>query len=290
MDNATFAAEAAFEAHHWWFVGRRVLFSQIIERLGLSRNAAVLDVGTSTGTNLRMLRAMGFVDVTGLDQSEEAIRFCAEKGLGRVQRGDVCSLPFSDNSFDLVLATDVLEHVSADTVAMAEVRRVVRPQGYVLLTVPTFPLLWGLQDNVAHHLRRYRLRELLEKLKAAGLQPRNYFYFNYLLFVPILVARQLIRLLRIRVSSEGELNPTWLNHLLLAVFMIDIKTAGWLRPPFGVSGLVVATPCPSMSGSEEKYELRDSPVKPAPGAARVDCVNLAGGANRPVGLYRCIIR
>jgi ubiquinone/menaquinone biosynthesis C-methylase UbiE len=131
LDNATFAAEAAFEAHHWWFVGRRVLFSQIIERLGLSRNAAVLDVGTSTGTNLRMLRAMGFVDVTGLDQSEEAIRFCAEKGLGRVQRGDVCSLPFSDNSFDLVLATDVLEHVSADTVATAEVRRVVRPQGYV---------------------------------------------------------------------------------------------------------------------------------------------------------------
>ena len=182
MDNAAFAAEAAFEAHHWWFVGRRILFSRIIRKLGLSRNAAILDVGTSTGTNLRMLRRMGFVDVTGLDQSEEAIRYCAEKGLGLVRRGDVCSLPFSDNSFDLVLATDVLEHVAADTVAMAEIRRVVRPQGYALLTVPTFPLLWGLQDNVAHHLRRYRLRELLAKLQAAGLQSRSHYYFNYLLF------------------------------------------------------------------------------------------------------------
>jgi len=118
-----------------------------------------------------------FVDVTGLDQSEEAIRFCAEKGLGRVQRGDVCSLPFSDNSFDLVLATDVLEHVSADTVAMAEVRRVVRPQGYVLLTVPTFPLLWGLQDNVAHHLRRYRLRELFGKIESGWPATAELFLF-----------------------------------------------------------------------------------------------------------------
>ena len=81
MDNATFAAEAAFEAHHWWFVGRRVLFSQIIERLRpVAERGGPQMLARSTGTNLRMLRAMGFVDVTGLDQSEEAIRILRGEG------------------------------------------------------------------------------------------------------------------------------------------------------------------------------------------------------------------
>ncbi len=80
MDIATYAAEAAIEADHWWYVGRRLLFSDIIKALGLPESADVLDVGTSAGTNLRMLRDLGFARVIGVDQSREAIRFCAEKG------------------------------------------------------------------------------------------------------------------------------------------------------------------------------------------------------------------
>jgi SAM-dependent methyltransferase len=242
MDSATFAAEAAVEAGHWWFVGRRTLFSRIIERLGLPRDAAVLDVGTSTGTNLRMLRGLGFSRVTGLDQSPEAVRFCAEKGFGDVQLGDVCALPFPDQCFDLVLATDIVEHVPADLAAMRELRRVLKPRGYLLLTVPTFRLLWGLQDDVAHHQRRYRMPELLGKLRTAGLNPQQHFYFNYLLFLPILIARRLMRLLRVRVASENNLNPGWLNRILLPLFLFDIRTANWLKPPVGVSALVVAAP------------------------------------------------
>ena len=89
MDIATDAAEAAIEADHWWFVGRRLLFSDLIKGLGLPRDAEILDVGTSTGTNLRLLRNLGFARITGVDQSPDAIRFCAEKGLGAVRLGDV---------------------------------------------------------------------------------------------------------------------------------------------------------------------------------------------------------
>ena len=74
MDIATYAAEAKVEAIHWWFVGRKVLFAQIIEAFKLPQDAPVLDIGTSTGTNLRMLRDLGFTEVTGLDWSPEAIR------------------------------------------------------------------------------------------------------------------------------------------------------------------------------------------------------------------------
>jgi SAM-dependent methyltransferase len=192
-----------------------------------------------------MLRDLGFVGVTGLDRNVDAIRFCAEKGLGNVRLGDVCNLPFPDDFFDLVLATDIFEHVSADDVAMEEIRRVLKPDGHLLLTVPTFQLLWGLQDDVSHHQRRYRMPALLGKLRLAGLHPQRHFYFNYLLFLPILVARRVMQLLRVRLASENNLNPAWLNKVLLPLFLIDIRTAGWLRPPVGVSALVVASPLPS---------------------------------------------
>jgi SAM-dependent methyltransferase len=241
MDTATYAAEAATEADHWWYVGRRLLFSDIIKTFGLPESADILDVGTSTGTNLRMLRDLGFVRVIGVDQSREAIRFCAEKGLGEVQLGDVCALPFGDHRFDLILATDIIEHVEDDLGALRELRRVLRPGQHLLLTVPAFSLLWGLQDDVSHHKRRYRLPELLEKLHRADLAPVQHFYFNYLLFFPILMSRYLMRILNVKVASENDVNTEWLNRMLLPVFRLDVRTATWLRPPIGVSALVVAT-------------------------------------------------
>ncbi len=189
-----------------------------------------------------MLRELGFTNVTGLDRSPEAIRFCAEKGLGDVKLGDICELPFAGGSFDLVLATDIVEHVADDVAAIAELRRVLKPGGHLLLTVPTFPLLWGHQDVVGHHQRRYKMRDLLRKLRGGGLEPERHFYFNYLLFLPILITRQLMRVLGVRLASEAEMNPGWMNRALLPLFLFDVKTAAWLRPPVGVSGLVIATP------------------------------------------------
>ena len=82
MDIATYAAEAAVEADHWWFVGRRALFSQIIETFNLPQDAAVLDIGTSTGTNLRMLRNLGFTEVTGLGLEPGSNPILLREGFG----------------------------------------------------------------------------------------------------------------------------------------------------------------------------------------------------------------
>jgi SAM-dependent methyltransferase len=188
-----------------------------------------------------MLRGLGFARIIGVDQSPEAIRFCAEKGLGEVQLGDVCALPFGDRRFDLVLATDIIEHVEDDLSALRELRRVLKPGRHLLLTVPAFSLLWGVEDEVSHHKRRYRLPGLLEKLRRVDLSPEQHFYFNYLLFLPILVTRRLIRMFNIRIATEGELNTEWLNHVLTPLFRLDVKTAARLRPPVGVSALAVAT-------------------------------------------------
>jgi cyclopropane fatty-acyl-phospholipid synthase-like methyltransferase len=79
MDFATYAVEAEVERTHWWFAGRRDLVGRLISRLGLARDARILDIGTSTGTNLRMLGELGFTRFEGLDFSEDAVKWCDKK-------------------------------------------------------------------------------------------------------------------------------------------------------------------------------------------------------------------
>ncbi len=240
MDIATFEAEADAEATHWWFAGRRTLFARELKRLGVSRTDRILDVGTSTGTNLRMLKERNYPNVVGLDLSPVAIEYCARKGLGQVELGDVCAIPHDDESFDMVLATDVIEHVDDDRKAVSEIFRVTAPGGYALITVPAFHALWGLQDRVAHHKRRYLRRPLIQLIAASGFTVEHSYYFNYLLFVPIWLARKIIRVLPVDLESENQVNNPLINGVLGGVFTLDIATAPVLRPPFGVSILAVA--------------------------------------------------
>jgi SAM-dependent methyltransferase len=239
MDYATYEVESQVEATHWWFVGRRKLFGQLIKTFHLPPAANILDIGTSTGTNLRMLRDLGYCNVRGLDLHDEAILWCASKGLGNVDKGDICNIPSPDHVYDLVMATDIIEHVDDDITALREIARVLKPSGRAIITVPTFPSLWGLQDIVSHHKRRYKKQELVFKLNKAGLITDKCFYFNYLLFFPIWFTRQVIHLLRLNLSSENQLNSVYINKLLRFIFMIDIATAKIFNPPFGVSALAV---------------------------------------------------
>lgn len=241
MDLLTYAVEAEVEASHWWFVVRRRLLADTIARARVSPTAQVLDIGTSTGTNLRLLKDLGFANRCGLDPSDEAIRWCAEKGLGHVERGDVCHLPFDDGAFQLVLATDIIEHVDDDMRAISEIRRVLAPGGTAIISVPAFQSLWGLQDEVAHHKRRYRKKALLDLIRRGGLVPQESFYFNYLLFLPIWTARQLIDLFHIQLDSENQVNTLLLNRLLTWIFTLDVATARVVQPPFGVSIMAVTT-------------------------------------------------
>ena len=185
------------------------------------------------------MKELGYSRRVGLDCSEEAIRWCAEKGLGEVRRGDIRDLPFGEDEFSLVLATDILEHVEDDVKALAEIHRVLAPGGVAIITVPAFESLWGLQDDVAHHKRRYLKRDLLQRIRQGGLACQDCYYFNYLLFAPIWAARRLIKLLGIELQSENQVNTPVLNRVLTWIFTLDVATARFVRPPFGVSIVAV---------------------------------------------------
>jgi SAM-dependent methyltransferase len=151
-------------------------------------------------------------------------------------------LPFADGAFDLVTALDVIEHIDDDVAALGELRRVLRPGGRLLVAVPAFTFLWGRQDEVSHHRRRYTRATLARALAQAGFAVVRESYFNTLLFPPIAAVRLGRRLLRRpgRRQSDFELGPARLNGLLGAVFGAEAALVARTDLPFGVSLLALA--------------------------------------------------
>ena len=241
MKEHTYPIMFRVEQAHWWYTGRRKILAGFVEaicREVTDRRPRILDVGCGTGANLLMLAEYG--DAEGVDISEDALAFCRERGLDKVRLGAGEELPYEDATFDLVTAFDVVEHMDDDLAGLREMRRVLRPGGRVLLFVPTFMFLWGLQDDVSHHRRRYRLPELRRVLEEAGFEIERTTYANITFFLPILLMRKLMRLTGIRAESENTINVTALNGVLGRVLGAESSVLKVMNLPFGVSGLCVA--------------------------------------------------
>jgi SAM-dependent methyltransferase len=232
---------------HWWFVGRRRILLEVLDRY-LAPNGSharrILDVGCGTGTMLTYLAAFG--NAEGVDIDEEAIGFCRDRGLQNVRLGEAANLPFDDGSFDLVTALDVVEHLDDDVAAFREMKRVLRPGGQILVTVPAHRFLWGDQDEVNMHKRRYNARELRARLVESGFDVVRISYMNAVLFAPIAavrLARRLEHRLRPRIQVQSDFRypaPRPVNFLLAAVFGAEGPILRRVNIPFGVSILALA--------------------------------------------------
>ena len=154
------------------------------------RRPRILDVGCGTGANLKTLSEFG--DAEGVDVSPDAIEFCRERGLTNVKLGAAEELPYESGTFDLVTALDVVEHLDDDVGGLREMRRVLRPGGHALIFVPTFMWLWGVQDVVSNHRRRYRLPELRRALEEAGFEVERATYANITFLPPVFLIRLLM--------------------------------------------------------------------------------------------------
>jgi len=244
MDHRLYGQLREIEGRHWWFRGRRRILLAALEQLDI-RATQVLDCGCGAGSNLDLLEARyPRQGLLGVDIEREPLRYCAADHALSVAQADLSELPFAEASFDLVAALDAIEHVADDERALAEMFRVCRPGGHLLVTVPAFPVLWGNIDDAGHHFRRYRRAQLVERVCAAGFEPRLVRYFNFLLFPPIAAIRLAARLRPVRsgdttrtdfdVVKEGPL-----NELLTRLFGLEARLLGWPLP-FGVSLLMVA--------------------------------------------------
>lgn len=162
-----------------------------LARLGVGPGQRVLDVGCGQGRHAYEAYRRG-AEVVALDRSDTdtsdtsamlgAMRLAGESPPGA--RGvavcaDALSLPFPDESFDVVVAAEVLEHVPADGAAATELARVLRPGGSLAVTVPRWwpeRVCWALTDDyhapavAGGHVRIYRRRQLRTLMSRAGLE------------------------------------------------------------------------------------------------------------------------
>ena len=241
MQQHTYSIMRRVEGAHWWFVGRRRIIERFLEQICVNLKTDrphILDVGCGTGANLEMLARFG--DAEGVDVSPEALTFCRERGLNNVRQGEAERLPFADNSFDLVTALDVVEHLDDDAAGLREMRRVLRPGGRALLFVPAFMFLWGVQDDVSNHRRRYTLSGLKKLVQESGLVVERASYANITFFAPILLGRLLMRITRLRPASENNINVSALNGVFGRILGAEAALLAKGNLPLGVSAICVA--------------------------------------------------
>jgi len=240
MEKNAYDVETRVESYHWWFVVRRRLLKRFLYSLDLPKELSTVDIGCGTGSNLRILRSVGFYNVVGLDRSFYALSLAKKKMSLPFVNGDINNLPIRPNSVGLIIALDILEHIENDLNAIRELYQILRKGETLILTVPAFNFLWGIQDVVTGHKRRYSKKEITNKLREVGFEILKSSYFNFFLFFPILMARRMIRLMGLKIESENKVNFPLINVFLKSIFSFEVYTLRYFSFPFGVSIFCIA--------------------------------------------------
>jgi SAM-dependent methyltransferase len=247
MEEAEFGRIAAAEGTHWWYRNMRALVRDLLGE-ALRPGQRVLDAGCGPGGNSAWLLPQS--SVVGVDIEPIAVRLARERHPGMdVREGSITSLPFEDGAFDLVLVLTVLAHVEDDRGAVAEVARVLRPGGAAFFIEPAGRRLRRGHDAAVHSLHRYRLRELEDRVRGAGLDVRRSTHAYSFLVPPVLVLALLHRLRGGR-AAKSDLERDRLGWLFGPLAAAERRLLQWMDMPFGLSAIVVAAR-PEEEGSSQ---------------------------------------
>ncbi len=244
MDRSAYDRFAELEERHFWRIGRRAVILDLLARWRPEGALRILDLGGACSLVSREMQRFGAVTVVEPDL--ESARFAREE-LGVDARPG--SLPddlpedlTALGPFDVVTLFDVIEHIDDDVAALAAARRVLRPGGLLLLTVPALPLLWSDHDVAVHHRRRYTRASLRRAIEAAGFQVERLSYHTCLLFPLVLAQRLASRARGVRANAEYAVKvpAAPLNRAMGGVMEVERRLLARFDMPIGSSLLAVA--------------------------------------------------
>lgn len=234
---------ALLEGEHWWFRARRKILRALFARLEWPEQPRILEIGVGPGHNLLEVYPRD-ARLEGVESDDGLARLAARRGRAQVFHAAIDRLPseIPDGCYDGVTMFDVLEHIKDDARALQIVNRKLRPGGRIVLSVPAYMWLWGQQDVVNQHCRRYTKGELREKLQAANFTVERTTYFNTFLFPPIAAVRLLARIGRREPAPEGDFTyvPASSNAILFNLFAFERIFLRFFDFPFGVSVFAAA--------------------------------------------------
>ena len=234
MDNKTFSRQIKNQKEHWWFQARKNIIDQIISSINLKKKNNILDFGAGSGVNIDMLRKYGLVDIHEQNKyARAAIK--KEKKIKNLYS----TLRIKKKFYDLILLADVIEHVEQPKKLLKNLKKFLKKDGYILITVPAYQFLFSKKDRVLGHYRRYN-KELLKK-ELSGFKVENISYFNTFLCLPIAILTLLNKFLKRDYIKKVETTPNFiLNKLCYIIFTAEKYFIKYFNLPFGISIYVLA--------------------------------------------------
>lgn len=225
------------EELHWWHKAKRRLVSSILKKSLKGKGNKILDVGCGTGKNLEAFSKFGVV--FGIDNSSDAISFCKKRGFKDVVKKSIEKMPYKPGSFDAITALDVLEHVD-DSRVLKEIRRILKKDGVLIITVPAFKWLWSRWDEVLYHKRRYTEKTLTEVLRKNGFKIIKTSYAYSFLVLPALIIRTIKKIFyKNYYPSDFQLSNKIISSILGILADIEKIFILNLKIPFGTSLITV---------------------------------------------------
>lgn len=246
MSDETFEAMAKLEEQHWWFEGKRRLVVQELRReLGMrAPGGLALDVGCGTGRTLAALAALDYrpvgtdLSVTALGHAQEALPPTAA-----LVRAVAEQLPLPPGSVDCLVSLDVVEHLDDDVRALREYRRVLCPDGVLIVAVPAYQWAWSDHDVQLGHRRRYTRTEIAGAAIEAGLDVRRVTHFHSWLVPPAMLLRRtpLRRLVR-KGAEEASFVNARINAWFARLTLLERRVLVRRDLAAGMSIMLVARP------------------------------------------------
>lgn len=234
-------ATARAEREHFWFRGFRRFVTPLLDRAAAGRrDLRILDCGCGTGNNLRLLRRYG--RPAGIDITFSGLAYARRQGERLVARASAASLPFSADRFDLVTSFDVIYAFDDELAgrALAEMHRVLRPGGYLVLNVAALPILRGNHSVLGGEVQRYTRRGLRGHLERAGFEVRRLTYTNAAI-LPIVAGVRFAQRLGGHRESNRELTvpAAPVNRALSGLLALEAVALRAMDMPLGSSLLTL---------------------------------------------------
>ena len=243
MSTAEIDTMRSVEDDLWWYRGLR---RHVVDSIEPAQPAfQLLDAGCGTGGMLARIRErFPQASLTGMDFSERALELTGQRSIrAELVQGRADQLPFGNGAFDVVLSLDVIVlHGVDDQAAIAEMHRVLRPGGTLIINVAAFDFLRGSHDAATNMARRYTRPRLARLLRDGGFAIVSMTYWNMSLMPAVAAVRWASRAKAQQPDVRSDLAPIWppLNAALAAIARAELAISGRVPLPFGTSLFTVA--------------------------------------------------
>jgi len=232
METKVYNMHDEFDEDFWYVKVRNDLIEKTIPYYATD-NLNIVDMGCGTGRQFDLLAIYG--DVYCVDNNKKAIEACKKRGAEKLIFADVSDTKIKSKSIDYVVALDLIEHLDDDKGFLDEAYRILKPGGKLILTFPAFKSLWSVDDDMAHHKRRYTKKSFRNLVKSTDFKIKKLSYRYFFISIPSMFLFLLQKIKRKKVNSLN-MSPRFLNRFLTAIgnFENSLITKN-IGMPFGIS-------------------------------------------------------